>query len=377
MRQAVAVIWIMLIMAGCKKPYNPPVVSSPGSYLVVEGVINSGSDSTMIKLSKTVKITSKTAVNPVLNAILSVESNQNDSYALTEKGNGIYFYAGLNLNNNLHYRLRIKTADGQQYLSDFEPVQITPPIDSLGYSLTQNGLHIYVNSHNPANNTRYYRWDYEEEWQFHADYSSQYDVQNGQLVLRQKQVYNCFSGDTSSTIILGSSAKLKQDIIFQQPITDIAATSEKLETRYSIQVKEYGLTGEAFAFWTNLKKNTEQLGSIFDAQPSEITGNIHCISNPGLAVIGYVSVSQPQTKRIFISNSQLPTSFFAIYPYNCELDTLKNKDVPGVLAQQAGYVYFISPAVVKGATVGYLVSSPICSDCTLRGTTKQPDYWKN
>jgi len=44
----------LLIFLGiaCKKPYNPPAIAATGGYLVVEGVINAGSDSTFIKLSK-------------------------------------------------------------------------------------------------------------------------------------------------------------------------------------------------------------------------------------------------------------------------------------------------------------------------------------
>jgi hypothetical protein len=41
---------------GCKKPYNPTVVSSPNHYLVVEGVIDVGDSVTVVKLSQTVNL---------------------------------------------------------------------------------------------------------------------------------------------------------------------------------------------------------------------------------------------------------------------------------------------------------------------------------
>jgi hypothetical protein len=47
-------IWLVIAATGCKKPFNPIVLSTSNSYLVVEGMINSGSDSTFIKLSHTV-----------------------------------------------------------------------------------------------------------------------------------------------------------------------------------------------------------------------------------------------------------------------------------------------------------------------------------
>jgi len=81
-------------------------------------------------------------------------------------------------------------------------------------------------------------------------------------------VFSCFAGDVSSNIILGSTATLAQAVISRTPITQVASTSEKLESKYSILVNQYALTNDAYTFWQNLRTNTEQLGSIFDAQPS-------------------------------------------------------------------------------------------------------------
>jgi hypothetical protein len=90
---------------------------------------------------------------------------------------------------------------------------------------------------------------------------------------------------------------------------------------YSILVHQYALTGDAFTFWENLKNNTENLGSIFDAQPSEISGNIHNVNNPAQPAVGYVSVCTVQSKRIFIHNQQLPR-WQTTYPYNCQADSV-------------------------------------------------------
>src|SRR3978361_1094045 len=123
---------LILFLLACKKPYNPPIVSSQSNYLVVEGLINSGSDSTLIKLSRTVKINDTTnTVNPVLGAQVTVESDQNGSWSLFDTNNtGVYGSASLNLPASQKYRLRISTPDGRKYLSDFIAVRPTPAIDS-------------------------------------------------------------------------------------------------------------------------------------------------------------------------------------------------------------------------------------------------------
>ena len=370
----------------CRKPYNPPVITAPGSYLVVEGVINAGSDTTAIKPSRTVNLSSTITINPEPNAVLTVESDQNGTYPLTEAKRGFYTTTGLNLDTTRKYRLRIKTANNQQYLSDFVAVKVTPAIDSIGFIVQGNGIQLYVNAHDTNNSTRYYRWDYNETWQFHAEYESLF-ITNGQSIVNRtpdQYTYYCFASDTSSTIVLGSSAKLKQDVIYQNPITAVASTSEKIELKYSIQLHQYALTGDAFTFWRNLKNNTEQLGCIFDAQPSQINGNIHNINNPAEPVIGYVSACTVQTKRVFISNGQLPQSWNPTYPYNCELDTAlfcrgsecQNDVAMFLIPLGSAEIPVYSIPIGAIFPKGYLGSDIDCTDCTIRGSKTQPGFWK-
>ena len=377
---------MVLALCCCKKPYTPPATSTPNSYLVVEGVINPGNDSTIIKLSKTVNLDAKVTTNPLTGATVTVEGSQNGTWPLIDDGNGHYVSPGLNLPAAQQYRLRINTGGGQ-YVSDFAPIKPTPPIDSIGYTVEPDGVKLYVNTHDPANNTRYYRWDYNETWIFHAKYLSVswLDPATHTMQYRppDKMVYFCFGNDVSDNIILTSTTKLSSDVVFQNPLTKIPLTSEKLESKYSILVKQYALTPEAYTFYQNLKKNTEQLGSIFDAQPSQLVGNIHSVTNTSEPVIGYVIVSNVQSKRIFILNTILPKGTPTIYPYDCEEDTAKYKnkqgynDVQNILIDPPYYYEATIPLSAPGGGIyAFLYSTPLCMDCTLRGTTQRPSFWK-
>ena len=320
-------IYVVLISGvattSCRKPYEPPTTSASNSFLVVEGVINAGTDPTFIKLSRTVKIADKVVANPETGAVLTVESDQNTSYPLTEINKGDYTSPGLNLDNNHKYRLRIKTANNKQYLSDYVEVLNSPPIDSISYdikgALTVPGVNVYVSTHDPSNKLVYYRWDYRETWMITSYYPS-YFKSNGDTVLGRNQltdnITDCWQNDTSSTIILGSSAKLSRNVIYEQPVISIPSNSEKVGSKYSILVRQYALSVDAYNFYVNIKKNNEQLGSIFDALPSDIQGNIHSVSNPNEQVIGYISIGSTTSKRIFIDNRNLPrwrkdTSYYA------------------------------------------------------------------
>ncbi len=327
MKKIVYLLVLLILAIACRKPYNPPAVTSTAGYLVVEGVINSGPDSTTIKLSHTVNIANKVTANPVLQAVVAVESDQGVSFPLTETSNGNYVSPGLNLDNSRMYRLNIKTPDNKQYQSDLAPVIVTPPIDSIGFNIVTlpvPGIQIYVNTHDPGNTAKYFRWDYDEAWAFQAKYIS-YWISNGTTLLVRSPAQNislCYTNDVSSDIVIASSAKLQQDLLYQTPIAFIPSTSEKIESEYSILLRQYALTADAYNFWVSLRKNTEQLGSIFDAQPTQLEGNIHCITNPSEPVIGYVSICQVSSKRVIITNAKLP-AWVATYPYTCEQDTDK------------------------------------------------------
>jgi hypothetical protein len=92
-------------------------------------------------------------------------------------------------------------------------------------------------------------------------------------------------------------------------------------------VKQYALNQEAFAYWQNIKKTTEQLGSIFDAQPSQFKGNIHSLTDSTEPVMGYVSASSIETKRIFVTSEDVKPWYYT--GRQCELKVLAAPAFPG------------------------------------------------
>ena len=385
------IVALAILLPGCKKPYNPAIVDSANSYLVVEGAINSANDSTVIKLSKTVKISGNVNSDMISDANVTVESESGGTYTLVSQSDGTYISTGLNLDASKKYRLHITTADNKEYASDYEVVKASPPIDSIGFKTDGGKMQVYVNAHDATANSRYYRWEYEETWKFHARYVSDYivdlnAVKTDSIRFRkpEEQAYYCYHGDKSSTIVLASSAKLAQDVIFQAPITDIPSTSEKIEMRYSILIRQYALTKEAYQFWENLKKNTEQLGSIFDAQPSQLKGNIHNLKDANEPVIGYISITNRQKKRVFIDNAQLPANWATTYPYDCgSVDSAlifnaksKKREVKTFIVE--GGSIPLEPIYLTGSNliIGYTYSTYECSDCKLRGSIHPPSFWK-
>jgi hypothetical protein len=368
-----------LFATSCRKPLNPTgALSDPGKYLVIDGVVNAGSDSTFIRLSRTKKFDTVVVVNHEQGAVVTVESSAGQSYPLNEIRPGTYAAPPLNLSSTNTYRVRIKTANGEQYLSDFVVVKNSPPIDSLGFTANSSSVNVYANTHDDANNTRYYRWEYTEAWRFHSTYESFYDVTEPRVFF----IYYCYAADTSSFINLATSIKLTKDVIYQGTVVSIPSSSEKVQMRYSIQVTQYALTADAYSFWDNLRKNTEANGTIFDAQPSLNQTNYHCLTNPAELVVGWLSVGSTATRRIFIDRSQLPAAYNPQYALagGCHIDTAHYNDGSfSILGDTTEYTaingYYHSPFPPMGPN-DITYSTRDCADCTSRGKTVAPPFWK-
>jgi len=361
------------VIPSCKKPYNPSAINSPGTYLVIEGVINSGNDSTVITITHTVNL-SQVAADSVAGAIVTVEDNQGGSVPLIAQKKGIYVSPGLVINKTLQYRLRVKTTDNQVYLSDFESVITTPPIDSAGFKIQNGGLGVFVNTHDPANTVKYYRWSYTEAWQFHAYYFSTVMLEGRKFEPRteDQELYFCYGNDISSDIPLSSTANLSQPVLSQKIIATVPSYSEKLETRYGILIKQYALSPDAYNFYSLLEKNSAHLGSIFDAQPSQSPGNIHCITSTQ-PVIGYICVSNVTSKKAFISNNLLPSSWIAAYPSTCIMSPIPPVSLPGVIDTYNQEYPNQSFEFINSDTAG----TRLCVDCTIRGDRTAPPFWEN
>ena len=366
------IMCILLATAGCKEKFDPPVVKANHNFLVVDGFLNSGGDSSFITLTRTRNLGDTISSIPELNAAIQLESSGTSIDIAQNMGGGRFVFPSLNLSTANPYRLRIVTFDGKQYMSDEMTVKTTPPIDSVNYTYNDKGVTIYVNTHDPSNNTRYYRWDYDETWEYHAPYYSEIiytGAGNPPYVYRttDELIFACYRTRNSHKIFLGSSAGLQNDVIFQSPLQFIARRTEEISVRYSINVRQYALTKEAAAYWANLKKTTEQLGSIFDAQPSQLKGNLRNVADTSEPVLGFMSISTVQSKRIFIQRGEVGEWTYGDFCPSWEI----TPDSFDIYFNRYHYEAITTKgrSNLQGAPAG-------CVDCrTSGGTLTKPDFW--
>ncbi|NCD69159.1 DUF4249 domain-containing protein [Mucilaginibacter agri] len=386
----VLVVVIAVCTWQCKKVYTPNVVSSAPNYLVVEGVINTGADSTTIKLSRTTNLADSAKTIKELGASLYVEDNTGRRHNLTEFGNGLYKSAPLNLQSTQQCRLHIITKDQKEYVSDFVDNIKTPAIDSITYTITGTGAQFYANTHDPTGTVKYYRWDFDETWQYVALLQSfyKYDAINNKIVPRAgENIYNCWKTNPSTQVLLGSTAGLSQAVVSALPVSYVDESTGKLAHGYSMLLRQYGLTKEAYEYWQKLKKNTEQLGSIFDAQPSALTGNLHNVNDAKEPVLGYISASTVSVKRFLIGHNAIPLYSQSYFPPpgagDCTGGTINllpanTFDARLKAAMSSGNFTLTDDNGSAGVLIGYNYASSECVDCRVKllgGTNIKPSYW--
>ncbi len=360
------------LFASCKDPYMPDITQSNSNVLVVEGYID-GSDSTIIHLSRVRKITSLDTANRqfVTDATVYVQNESGTKFPLVNQGQGKYA-ALYHFGPNAKYQLIVNTPGNRSYKSDLVSMKQAPPIDSVNLRMDDKGALIMVNAHDNTGKTTYYRWVWDDTWEFHSTFDSDvfYDRAAGKMKSRVEEVYICWQSDHIHDILVNSSAKLHKDEVRDFPINHIPFGDYRLSVEYSINVKQYALDSTEFNFWTLLKKNSEDVGTLFDPQPNNIRGNIHSMTDPAEIVIGYIGAGFSSTKRTFF---KVPSWF---YRQNCPdpVTAPNNKDSLDAYFGSGSYEPMF-PVESGLDTTGWVGGFPPCVDCTIRGTNKKPIFW--
>lgn len=377
---------VVLFTNGCIDVYTPPEIQNGEGYLVVEGFLNASDRSCSIKLSRTIPLTSTDKPEPVINATVVIEDENNVRKILSGGDDGRYSVSEVDIDLRIKYRIRI-TIDGKEYLSEFVPVTEAPPIDEIKWAVEGDHIQFYIDSHNPEAGTRYYRWEYTETWLYTSAFSSLYKLENGVIVerTRPQELYYCWKTAPSHDIFVGSTAKLVEDAIVDNSLHRIEIVSPKVKERYSVLVTQYSLTKEGYEYWIQMRDNTQGTGTFYDEQPSRIKGNIYASDNSSEPVLGYFGAYSIQQKRIFIERPDIPIpglSYETDYQH-CRADTLLLADVPDFLGPELiidELIEVFPPGTGGGPPVekklGYLISTPYCIDCRLSGgTLDKPDFW--
>jgi hypothetical protein len=151
---------------------------------------------------------------------------------------------------------------------------------------------------------------------------------------------------------------------------------EKMDIKNSLLIRQYPLDLVAYNYWLTVQKNSQSLGGLFDLQPSQISGNIHSITNPDDPVFGYVSASSIQEQRIFISNKSLP-GWKSNPGRSCPTDLIIPTDPNNVFIWNYYDTSYQLWYYVSGPPPSMKITYKECLDCRYQGGINiKPPFWQ-
>lgn len=359
-------MFLFILMAGCVAKFVPET-NEEEELLVVQGLITDQWETDTIKLSKSMPLGQNDAPEPVSGSEVFITDNQGGYASLNESFPGTYltpsyFHASPGLLYTLH--IRYNNRNYESYPA--EMIQV-PPIDSLYYEKISvekpfgffkgvDECQIYLNTHDPENRCKFYRWDFSETWILRL----LFPVEN----------MICWITESSREINIKSTAVFNESRVDRLPLKYISRNTDRLKTRYSILVNQYSLNEDEFNYWEKIRKVAVQVGGLYDLIPASVPGNMKCIEDPAERVLGYFSVSAKTSKRIYIQD----TFPGIINMYNdCPTDTIPYVDPPGLGIS----VWILYDSRYSIPPFRILTEQKGCADCTVRGSKIKPAFWED
>jgi hypothetical protein len=379
MRKAIGFVFVLLAtLLGCRTPYEPEVPATELRVLVVEGYLDTEGLKSELKLSRTAPLGASSAFIPELRAKVLLKSASGQVFPLTETGLGTYIFER-NIDEKQSYLLEIELSSGERYVSEgLQPI-VTPEIIDAGFKRDEEGVEVFVSTQGNANADDFL-WTFEETWIFRPRIRTAYiyvpEIKNVRDQKEAEQTSLCFKTEPSPGILLETSSRFKDQVVFQKTITEIPTDDERIMERYSILVSQKGLASKDVPFWEILKKNTEDIGSIFSPLPSLIGGNIKSLDAAKNPVIGQVSLGVIRQKRIYINQVQVsPWNYLDPKFNDCVIgeEVVLAKDYQVIFGN--GAVVPARPLMAGTAIIGYYPSTKRCTDCSLYASKLKPIFW--
>ncbi|WP_299529620.1 DUF4249 domain-containing protein [Ulvibacterium sp.] len=377
---------VVLCSFGCTEPFEG-TVDGFEDVLVIDAIITNENKRQEVRLTRSFRFDEE-GPQAEENAVVTIEDGEGEQFVFREEEPGIYLSsAPFAAEMGKNYSLSITTTDGKSYRSD--TMQLPAPsttIDELYAERTTNdqgeeGMGIFVDTFDPSRQSNYYRYEYEETFKIIAPLWSPNDVvfiiqlSTGpvfEIILREREERVCYGTNREKTIEIANTLNLSEDRLSRFPVRFINRDNYILSHRYSILVRQYVQTQEAFAYYEDLKGLSQSPNSVFtEDQPGFLPGNVFSLDDDSENVAGFFEVTTVTEERIFFSYEDFfPGEDLPPYVQECVTSPAFGEDLKGILDRGTSAFYEFNPG--EG---GYILTSRECGDCTALGSNKVPDFW--
>ena len=387
---------LMILFVGCIERYYPEEDDLRTGTLVINAHLTNWAGEQVIEISRSAGLTNP-SFDPVSGNLVEVIREDGELKIFSESEPG-YYRADLDaafLQTGSAYLLHVITPDGQEYESAFERLRPVPAIDSLYYEVESNsfaygsdpvgGVRFFLDFTYDDKDYEYIRWDLTETYEYHNSVDLEYyflDLDHWLKPVPDSSIYTiCYITNELFQIHSMSLGSLDFGHYVKKPFSFVPnyEQEQKLHHKYSLLVRQYSLGEEAFYYWNDLKKNSQEKGSLFDSQPALLKSNIRNVNDENEYVLGFFSMAGMVEKRAFA----IKPDGLDLRPYDYHCYPRKHPpDMGEPIYWRVGYRYPSDPAPLYFTTPGESAlplrrMNKACVDCReyKNSTDIKPDFW--
>lgn len=359
------------------------------SALVVEGIITDELKRQEIQLRRTFPL-EVDGPSPESDALVSVTDDFGNEYLFEEAAPGYYLSLDeFQAISGRSYVLHIETAGGT-YVSQPQQIPTHSEISDLYAERTlhkgDDGVALLVDLEASSGASGYFKYTYEETYKIISPFTFPLDLvyRDGKFieVPKTKEERVCYATKKSQEIILANTNAQEGNRLNHYLVRFIDSDNAALAYRYSLLLKQYSISEETYSFYETLKDFSDSESIFSQNQPGFINGNIRSVQNPDEKVIGVFSAAAVDSERIFFNFED----FFDLdegRPLGVECEISRPSVLVPPLAERLGAqlnqgrVKYLGSTIVAGpqGSGPFRVVQAECVDCTLRGTSKVPEFW--
>ncbi|WP_198045120.1 DUF4249 domain-containing protein [Spirosoma montaniterrae] len=302
--------------------------------LVVDGLITDEPPPYPIKLtysgnlSRSLLIPDELAIN---GAVVFVDDNLGNRTQLLQDPLNPAFYwlrdARLRGVPGRSYTLRVTLPDGTRYQSRPERMAPVPELERVYGEYREsdrntsqlNTFLVRIDTQDPPTPGNYYRWQamcYMPVW-------SGSDPLRGRGAISYAPFYGLLTNVLSDQLINGN--RVAGRLVLTPPLVGLGA-------QY-VEVRQYSLSREAYQYWTRYEQQLARSGTLFDAQPASIEGNVYAAGDSTRLALGYFGVSAVSRRRIVMETDTLDYNDF-VARFGPVLFSNTPPSVPGLAREQ-------------------------------------------
>jgi len=367
-----------LLLNSCIKPFEPNFKSASINKYVVQGTLSSkeGWHSIFVSTSSGVE---NAAYQPLSRCQVSiVDDLGNEFTAVGDAGEYMLWMSKDDLVIGRGYKVKVITPNGEHLESEYDylpdgPEILEPtykieahPIQDIGDFL--DGLQFYIDLKANKDQSRFYRWQLIETWEYHSRYPVEYyyDGEVQQVSPPDSSEFYCWVTDQVDEIFTLNTTNLSSNEIVGFPLHFVANNSSRLGVLYSLLVQQIAMSEDAYNYWELLRQNNTEIGGLYSSQPLAVKGNFKNLSNPDKEVLGFFQASTIHSVRIFVE----PPPIIMTFTDKCNPSKLEHGFI-----EIKPYEYPAYLQTVEGTYSNILLNDE-CVLCTTRGgTTEKPAFW--